>query len=182
MIVLKTPKGWTGPKEIDGKPVEGTWRSHQVPMGEVRTNAEHRAILETWMRSYRPEELFDDHGQLRPDLAELAPTGTRRMSANPHANGGGLLRDLILPDFRDYAVDVPAPGGTTAEATRVLGAFLRDVIERNPDTNFRLFGPDETAVKPSRGRVRGDRSPVWTAEILPSDDHLAPEGRVMEVL
>ncbi len=180
MIVLRTPKGWTGPREIDGKPVEGTWRSHQVPMGEVRTNAEHRAILETWMRSYRPEELFDDHGRLRPDLAELAPTGTRRMSANPVANGGELLRDLILPDFRDYAVDVPAPGGTDAEATRVLGAFLRDVIDRNRDT-FRLFGPDETQSN-RLGAAFEVTDRQFDAQILPTDEFQAPEGRVMEVL
>src|SRR5436305_4939845 len=132
MIVLRTPKGWTGPKEVDGLPVEGTWRSHQVPITDPRENAEHLRLLEDWMRSYRPEELFGDAGRRGPELSELAPQGGRRMSANPHANGGELLRDLVLPDFRDYAVDVPAPATTTSEATRVLGAFLRDVIARNP--------------------------------------------------
>src|SRR5262249_45543891 len=143
MIVLRTPKGWTGPKEVDGLPVEDTWRSHQVPMGEVRTNDAHRAILEGWLRSYRAEELFDDDGALIPDLAALGPTGQRRMSANPVANGGVRLRELDLPDFRDYAVDVPSPGGATAEATRVLGTWIRDVVDRNRET-FRVFGPDET--------------------------------------
>jgi xylulose-5-phosphate/fructose-6-phosphate phosphoketolase len=180
MIVLKTPKGWTGPKEIDGKPVEGTWRSHQVPMGEVRTNPEHRAILEAWMRSYRPEELFDEHGSLVPELAALPPKAYRRMSANPVANGGELLRDLVLPDFRDYAVDVPAPGATTSEATRVLGTYLRDVMARNM-TNFRVFGPDET-VSNRLGAVLEVTDRAWMAETIPGDDHLAPDGRVMEVL
>ena len=143
MIVLRTPKGWTGPKEVDGLPVEGTWRAHQVPMAEARTNPEHLALLDTWMRSYHPEELFDAAGALVPGLAALAPDGDRRMGANPHANGGLLLRELRLPDFRDYAVDVPAPGASTSEATRVLGSWLRDVIRDNP-VNFRLFGPDET--------------------------------------
>jgi len=180
MIVFRTPKGWTGPKEIDGKPSEGTWRSHQVPMGEVRTNAEHRAILESWMRSYRPEELFDDHGVLAPELASLPPKSYRRMSANPVANGGELLRDLVLPDFRDYAVDVPRPGATTAEATRVLGTFLRDVMDRNRE-NFRMFGPDETASN-RLGAVLDVTDRTWVAETIPGDDHLAPDGRVMEVL
>ena len=143
MLILRTPKGWTGPREVDGKPVEGTWRSHQVPLAGVRENAEHRAQLEEWLRSYRPEELFDDEGRLMPDLATLPPRGDARMSANPHANGGALLRDLVLPDFRDYGVEVPSPGTTSSEAMRVLGAFLRDVIVRNTD-NFRIFGPDET--------------------------------------
>ena len=142
-IVLRTPKGWTGPKVVDGLPVEGTWRAHQVPIAEARTNPEHLAQLEAWMRSYRPEELFDPAGTLIPELAQLAPRGERRMSANPHANGGLLLRDLQLPDFRDYAVAVPAPGAETSEPTRVLGDWLRDVIRANP-SNFRLFGPDET--------------------------------------
>ena len=144
MIVLRTPKGWTGPKEVDGLPVEDSWRSHQVPMTDVRDNPEHLRVLEDWLRSYEPEELFDENGTLVAELADLPPKGERRMSANPHANGGVLLRELVLPDFRDYAVDVPEPGTTFSEATRVLGAFLRDVIARNPD-NFRLFGPDETA-------------------------------------
>ena len=180
MIVLQTPKGWTGPKEIDGHKVEGTWRSHQVPMGEVRTNAENRAILERWMRSYRPEELFDDGGHLRPELAALPPAGTRRMSANPVANGGELLRELVLPDFRDYAVDVPSPGATTSEAARVLGTYVRDVMRTNTD-NFRMFGPDETASN-RLGAVLEVTDRTWMAEIVEGDDHLAPDGRVMEVL
>ena len=143
VIVLRTPKGWTGPKVVDGLPVEGTWRAHQVPIAAARQNPEHLAQLEAWMRSYHAEELFDADGALIPELAALAPRGDRRMGANPHANGGLLLRDLRLPDFRDYAVDVPAPGATTSEATRVLGGWLRDVIRDNP-SNFRLFGPDET--------------------------------------
>ena len=180
MIVLRTPKGWTGPKEIGGKPAEGNWRSHQVPMGEVRKNAVNREILETWMRSYRPDELFDASGALLPELADLAPKSYRRMSANPHANGGQLLRDLALPDFRAYGVDVPAPGQTTAEATRVLGTWLRDVMAANTD-NFRMFGPDETASN-RLGAVLEVTDRAWMAEILPSDDGLAPGGRVMEVL
>src|SRR5215471_10014413 len=142
-IVLRTPKGWTGPRVVDGLPVEGTWRAHQVPIAEARQNPEHLAQLEAWLRSYHADELFDPSGALRPELAALAPRGDRRMSANPHANGGLLLRELRLPDFTGYAADVPAPGATTSEATRVLGGFLRDVVRDNPD-NFRLFGPDET--------------------------------------
>ena len=180
MIVLRTPKGWTGPKEVDGLPVEGTWRAHQVPMAEVRTNAGHRELLERWMRSYRPEELFDDGGTLVPELAELPPKAYRRMSANPVANGGELLRDLVLPDFRDYAVDVPSPGATTSEATRVMGTFLRDVMAANMH-NFRVFGPDETASN-RLGAVLEATDRTWVAETLPGDDHLAPDGRVMEVL
>jgi xylulose-5-phosphate/fructose-6-phosphate phosphoketolase len=180
MIVLRTPKGWTGPKEIDGKPVEGTWRSHQVPMGEVRTNQKNREILENWMRSYRPEELFDEKGALIPELAALPPRGTRRMSANPVANGGELLRELRLPDFRGYAVEVPTPGASTSEATRVLGTYLRDVVDMNR-TNFRMFGPDETASNRLAAALEvTDRT--WVAETLPTDDNLAPDGRVMEVL
>ncbi len=180
MIVLRTPKGWTGPKEIDGKPVEGTWRSHQVPMGEVRTNTNHRQALEDWLRSYRPEELFDDDGALVPELAALPPRSHRRMSANPHANGGLLLRDLAMPDFRDYAVDVPAPGATDGEATRVLGAFLRDIVVANRD-NFRVFGPDETAS--NRLSALFEATPkTWLERQLPTDENLAPDGRVMEVL
>jgi xylulose-5-phosphate/fructose-6-phosphate phosphoketolase len=180
LIVLRTPKGWTGPKTVDGKPVEGTWRSHQVPVDAARANPEHRAILDKWLRSYRPEELFDENGQLVPELAALPPVGERRMSANPRANGGLLLKDLDMPDFRAYAVTVPAPGATSAEPTRVLGTFLRDVIARNQD-RFRLLGPDETtsnrlnAVFEVTDRVFGD-------EILPTDEHIAPHGRVMEVL
>ncbi len=180
MIVFRTPKGWTGPARVDGRQVEGTWRAHQVPMGEVRTNAGHRELLETWLRSYRPEELFDADGRLVPELAELAPAGTRRMSANPVANGGELLRDLDLPDFRAYAVDVPAPGATTAEATRVLGTWLRDVMRRNDET-FRVFGPDETASN-RLDPVLEVTNRTWMAETIPGDDHLAPDGRVMEVL
>ncbi|MDZ7379581.1 MAG: phosphoketolase family protein, partial [candidate division KSB1 bacterium] len=145
MIVLQTPKGWTGPKEIDGKPVEGSFRSHQVPLARVREDPQQLKQLETWLRSYRPEELFDERGRLRADLRALAPQGVRRMSANPHANGGVLLRDLRLPDFRSYAVDVPAPGVMTAEATRVQGAYIRDVLRLNAESrNFRVFSPDET--------------------------------------
>ena len=180
MIVLRTPKGWTGPAVVDGLQVEGTWRAHQVPLANVRHDPEHLALLETWMRSYRPEELFDEHAALRPEIAALAPSGDRRMSANPHANGGELLKDLLLPDFRDYAVEVPAPGATRAEATRVLGGFLRDVISRNPDS-FRLFGPDETASN-RLSAVFEATDKVFAGRILPVDEHLAPEGRVMEVL
>lgn len=180
MIILRTPKGWTGPHEVDGKLVEGTWRSHQVPLSETRTNPSHMAQLETWLRSYRPEELFDDTGALRPELRALAPSGTRRMSANPHANGGLLLRDLALPDFTDYAVAVDKPATATAEATRVLGTFLRDVIAANPD-RFRLMGPDETASN-RLAAVFEKTDKAWQAETLPVDENLAPDGRVMEVL
>jgi xylulose-5-phosphate/fructose-6-phosphate phosphoketolase len=180
MIVLRTPKGWTGPKEVDGVPVEGTWRSHQVPVLAARENPEHLRILEEWMRSYRPEELFDDQGRLAPELVELPPRGERRMSANPHANGGMLLRDLSLPDFRDYAVEVARPATTFSEATRVLGGFLRDVIARNRDT-FRLFGPDETASN-RLADVFAASPRQWEAEILPTDEDLAPDGQVVEVL
>jgi xylulose-5-phosphate/fructose-6-phosphate phosphoketolase len=180
MIVLRTPKGWTGPKEIDGLPVEGTWRSHQVPMTDVRDNPEHLRLLEDWLRSYRPEELFDEQGALAPGLTALPPKGERRMSAIPQANGGVLLRDLVLPDFRRYAVDVDEPGTTSSEATRVLGAFLRDVIERNPD-NFRLFGPDETASN-RLGDVFEVTDRAWNAEAVASDEGLSADGRVMEVL
>ncbi len=180
MIVLRTPKGWTGPKTVDGKPVEGTWRSHQVPVDAARSNAEHRAVLERWLRSYRPEELFDDNGTLVAELAALAPRGERRMSANTRANGGLRLRDLDLPDFREYAVQVPKPGVTSAEPTRVLGAFLRDVIARNQD-RFRLLGPDETTSN-RLGAVFEVTERVFSDEILPTDEHIAPHGRVMEVL
>ena len=180
MIVLRTPKGWTGPKTVDGLPAEGTWRSHQVPLAEVRTNPEHLAQLESWLQSYRPEELFDEEGALLPELAELPPKAHRRMSANPHANGGLLLEDLSLPDFRDFAVAVARPGTSFSEPTRVLGAFLRDVIRRNPRT-FRLFGPDETASN-RLSAVFEVTDRAWDAETLPGDDHLSPTGRVMEVL
>ncbi|MDA8276566.1 MAG: phosphoketolase family protein [Actinomycetota bacterium] len=180
MIVLETPKGWTGPKTLDGVPVEGTWRAHQVPIPDVRTNAKHLAALQSWLGSYRAEELFDARGSLRPELAELAPKGPRRMSANPHTNGGLLLADLDLPDFRDYAVAVEAPGAAASEATRVLGAFLRDVVRANRD-NFRVFGPDETASNRLQALFDAtDRQ--WAAERLPTDDHLAPEGQVVEML
>jgi xylulose-5-phosphate/fructose-6-phosphate phosphoketolase len=180
LIVLRTPKGWTGPKEVDGLPVENTWRSHQVPLAETRENPEHRRALEEWMRSYRPEELFDDEGRLVPELRAIAPEGERRMSANPHTNGGRLMRALVLPDFRDYAVDVSKPGTTSSEATRVLGSFLRDVVAGNPD-NFRIFGPDETASNRLSDLFAATER-QWEAEILPTDEHLAPEGRVVEVL
>jgi xylulose-5-phosphate/fructose-6-phosphate phosphoketolase len=180
MIVLQTPKGWTGPKVVDGLPVEGTWRAHQVPLAEVRTNPEHLAQLEEWMQSYRPEELFDEAGAVRPEITALAPAGDLRMSANPHTNGGLLTRDLELPDFRDYAVDVPAPGETSTEATHALGVWLRDVIKANPD-RFRLMGPDETASNRLQS-VFEVTNRMWEAEQLPTDDHLSPDGRVMEVL
>jgi xylulose-5-phosphate/fructose-6-phosphate phosphoketolase len=180
MIVLRTPKGWTGPREVDGQQVEGTFRSHQVPLAETRTNDEHRKQLEAWLRSYRPDELFTEAGALRPELRELAPQGNRRMSANPHANGGLLLQDLKLPDFRDYAVDVPAPGATSSEAMRVLGQFIRDIVARNPRT-FRLMGPDETASN-RLGATLEVTNRTWLAETVQGDDHLAPDGRVMEVL
>src|SRR6266536_1855831 len=179
MIVLRTPKGWTGPKTVDGKPVEGTWRSHQVPIADVRENKGHLALLEEWLKSYRPEELFDEHGVLVPELAALPPKGDHRMSASPHANGG-VHRDLVLPDFRDYAVDVKAPGTGSTEATRVLGSLLRDVIARNPE-NFRLFGPDETASN-RLSAVFEVTARTWEAETEPTDEGLAPDGRVMEVL
>ena len=180
MIVLRTPKGWTGPKIVDGLPVEGTFRAHQVPLAETRTNGQHRAQLEQWMRSYRPEDLFDVTGKLIPDLQALAPRGDRRMSANPHANGGRLLKDLLMPDFRAYAVPVEHPGVATSAATAVLGGFIRDVIARNPD-NFRLMGPDETASNRLQA-VFEQTNRAWDAQIIPGDDHLAADGRVMEVL
>ncbi len=180
MIVLRSPKGWTGPKFVDGLPVEGTWRAHQVPLTEVRTNPGHLALLETWMRSYRPEELFDGQGTLHAEIAALAPKGNRRMSANPNANGGLLLRDLVLPDFRSYQVEVAKPGTTFGEATRVLGGFLRDVMRANPH-NFRLMGPDETTSN-RLDAVFEVTDRQWDAARLPTDDHLAPTGRVMEVL
>ncbi len=180
MIVLKTPKGWTGPKEVDGLPTEGTFRSHQVPLAAVRTNPEHLAQLESWMRSYGPEELFDESGQVLAEVTALAPEGERRMSANPHTNGGLLTRPLELPDFRDYAVDVPEPARTTSEATRVLGTWLRDVVSANRD-RFRIMGPDETASNRLTA-VFDVTDRAWDAERIAGDDHLAPDGRVMEVL
>ena len=181
MIVLKTPKGWTGPKFVDGLPVEGTWRAHQVPL-EGFDNPEHLAQLQEWMLSYRPRELFDEHGKFRDDYAEIAPTGHRRMSANPHANGGELLVPLSMPHFRDYAVKLAEPGAVMAEATRVLGHFLRDVIKFNLDSrNFRLFGPDETASNRLEA-VYEVTGKVWMAEVEAVDMNLRADGRVMEVL
>jgi xylulose-5-phosphate/fructose-6-phosphate phosphoketolase len=181
-IVLVTPKGWTGPKEVDGLPAEGSFRSHQVPLTDVRGNPDHLAELERWMRSYHPEELFDERGALRPELAALAPEGSRRMGSNPHANGGRQMRELFLPDFRDYAVEVPEPAATSSEATRVLGSYLRDVVRMNEDgRNFRIFGPDETASN-RLGAVFEATDRLLEAEILPTDDHVSPHGRVMEVL
>jgi xylulose-5-phosphate/fructose-6-phosphate phosphoketolase len=182
MIVLRTPKGWTGPKEVDGLPVEGTWRAHQVPLDGVRSNPEHLRQLEAWLRSYRPEELFDADGRLVPEVASMAPRDDRRMSANPHANGGLVLRDLRLPDFRAYAVDVPSPGRTVAEATRVLGGYLRDVLRQSADErNFRIVSPDELASN-RLGATLEVTERAWMGERQPGDDHLAPDGRVMEIL
>ncbi len=180
MIILRSPKGWTGPRVVDGKQTEGSWRSHQVPLADMATKPEHVRLLQDWMASYRPEELFDAAGAPVAEIAALAPVGERRMGANPHANGGLRLRELRLPDYRDYAVAVARPGQDDAEATRVLGTFLRDVIVHNPD-NFRVFGPDETTSNRLGALFEvTDRS--WMAERLEGDDHLAPDGRVMEVL
>ena len=180
MVVLRSPKGWTGPKTVDGKQTEGTFRSHQVPLAGLADDPGHLAMLEAWMRSYRPDELFDADGRLVPELAALAPEGERRMGSNPHANGGLLLKDLRMPDWRDYAVDVPAPGTVTAEATRVMGRLLRDVMAMNPEI-FRVVGPDETASNRLSALFEvTDRA--WMEPILDSDAHLAPDGRVMEVL
>ena len=182
MIVLRSPKGWTGPKEVDGLKVEGFWRAHQVPIADPRANPEHLALLEHWMRSYEPETLFDDAGRLRLELQELAPEGDRRMGANPHTNGGLLKRELKLPDYRDYAVEVPQPGGTSGEATRVMGQFLRDVMKLNAEArNFRIMGPDETASN-RLDAVFEVTQRVWMETIEPYDVHLAQDGRVMEVL
>jgi xylulose-5-phosphate/fructose-6-phosphate phosphoketolase len=182
MIVLQTPKGWTGPKIVDGMPVEGSFRSHQVPLSDPFHNASHLAQLESWLQSYRPAELFDANGHFRGELAALAPEGDRRMGANPHANGGRLLRDLRLPEFQAYAVNVPAPGAVTASDAHVLGTFLRDAVKLNDDqNNFRIFGPDET--------ISNRLTPVfevtnrqWEASTLPTDEFLAPKGRVLEIL
>ena len=178
MIILHSPKGWTEPKYVDGLKTEGYWRSHQVPFGEMG-KPEHVKLLEEWMRGYRPQELFDDDGRLRPEIAALAPEGDRRMSANPHANGGLLRRDLVMPDFADYAVEVTHPGRAEAEATRIMGGFLRDVMKRNQ--NFRLFGPDETASN-RLSAVFEVTDRAWMAETIAEDDHLSPEGRVIEIL
>jgi len=180
MIVLRTPKGWTGPKEVDGLPAEGSWRSHQVPLADLASKPEHLVQLEAWLRSYQPDDLFDERGALRPQLTALAPEGDLRMGANPHANGGRLLRALEMPDFRDHAVEVPTPAASTSEATRVLGGFLAEVIERNRD-NFRVMGPDETASN-RLGAVFKVTDRAWDAQTLDTDDHLAVDGRVMEVL
>jgi xylulose-5-phosphate/fructose-6-phosphate phosphoketolase len=180
MIVLRTPKGWTGPAEVDGLPVEGTWRSHQVPLAGTRTSKEHRAQLQQWMESYRADELFDSDGRPLEAIRSWAPSGQRRMGANPHANGGLLTRDLRLPDFRDYAVAVKAPGAELTEPTRVLGEFLRDVMRGNDD-NFRLFGPDETESN-RLGAVYEATGKAWNAATEPTDEHLARDGRVLEVL
>src|SRR5205085_8224755 len=182
MIVLSTPKGWTCTHEVDGKQIEGTSYAHQVPLAEMAQKPAHVKILEQWMKSYRPQELFDEAGKLRPALAELPPTGERRMSANPHANGGILLRDLRLPDFRDYAVKVAKPGAVDSEATRVQGLFIRDLMKLNAaNNNFRVFSPDETASN-RWGAVFEVTDRESTAEILPIDEHVSPDGRVMEVL
>jgi xylulose-5-phosphate/fructose-6-phosphate phosphoketolase len=182
MIILRTPKGWTGPKDVDGQKTEGSWRSHQVPLAEMASKPEHLKLLENWLQGYKPAELFDQNGTLRSGLAQLAPVGHRRMGANPHANGGILLRDLRMPDFRNFAVAVPKPGVVVAEATRVMGEFLRDVLKLNAaQRHFRVFGPDETA----SNRLTApfdvtDRT--WVADTVPEDAHLGPDGRVMEIL
>jgi len=182
VIVLNTPKGWTGPKMVDGKQVEGTWRAHQVPLSELGSNPAHVKMLEAWMKSYKPEELFDQSGKLIDPLCALAPQGKQRMGANPHANGGLLLHDLKLPDFRNYSVDIGKPGTTTSESTRILGAFLRDILKANSERkNFRVFGPDETNSN-RLNHVFEVTDRMSAAEILPGDDHEGPEGRVMEVL
>jgi len=182
MIILKSPKGWTGPKTVDGKPAEGSWRSHQVPLSDLASKPQHLKQLEKWMRSYKPEELFDDNGKFKPELAELAPKGDRRMGANPNANGGILLRDLKMPDFHDYAVPVAAPGGSMGEATRVLGGFLRDIVKLNSQVpNFRVFCPDE--LESNRlGHILEATERQFEGEILKTDEHLAPSGQVIEVL
>ena len=181
MLIFCTPKGWTGPKTVDGLQVEGTWRAHQVPIAQF-DKPEHVAQLEAWMKSYRSEELFDDAGQFRHELAALAPTGHRRMGSNPHANGGDLLKPLVMPHYRDHAVAVSTPGAVEAESTRVLGGFLREVMRLNLDSrNFRLFGPDETASN-RLDAVYEVTGKEWMANIDPVDDHLSADGRVMEVL
>ncbi len=182
MIILRTPKGWTGPKEVDGKKTEDFWRSHQVPFAEMTSKPHHVKLLEDWMKSYKPEELFDGDGKPLPELTDLAPTGTRRMGANPHANGGMLLRALRMPDFRDYAVDVPSPGSVTGEATRVMGMFLRDVMKLNMEArNFRVMGPDETASN-RLGALFEVTDRTWLDGTIEADENLSPTGRVMEIL
>jgi xylulose-5-phosphate/fructose-6-phosphate phosphoketolase len=182
MIILRTPKGWTGPKVVDGKPVEGTWRAHQVPLTDFAKKTDHVKMLEDWMKSYKPEELFDKTGKFITEFAELAPSGTRRMGANLHANGGLLLRDLSMPDFRDYAFPVSKPGTEFTESTRVLGQLLRDVMRRNADNkNFRVFGPDETASNRLDALFEATDK-VFIEPMLATDEHLSHDGRVMEVL
>ncbi len=182
MIILRSPKGWTGPKFVDGKPVEGTWRAHQVPVDDLERKPQHLTILEDWLKSYQPEALFDETGRLIPELAELAPKGDRRMGANPHANGGLLLKDLAMPDFRTYAITIAKPGTTIAESTRALGAFLRDVMKLNQQAaNFRVFGPDETASNRLDALYQATDK-EWMEPLLPTDEHLSPDGRVIEVL
>jgi xylulose-5-phosphate/fructose-6-phosphate phosphoketolase len=182
MIVMRTPKGWTGPKTVDGKPVEDTWRAHQVPLTDFAKHPDHVKLLQEWMKSYKPEELFDENGKFVPELAELAPAGNRRMGANPHANGGLLMRDLAIPDFRDYAVNVLKPGTESVESTRVLGQLLRDVMRLNADAkNFRVFGPDETASN-RLDALYETTDKVFMEPTLKTDEHLSQNGRVMEVL
>ncbi len=186
MIIMRTPKGWTGPDQVDGKRTGNYWRSHQVPFAEMAEKPDHVKLLEKWMKNYRPEELFDENGTLKPEIAELAPTGNRRMGAIPQANGGVLLKDLKMPDFRDYAVDVKKPGATVAEATRMLGQFLRDIMKGNADErNFRVFGPDETASN-RLGALFEVTNRTWLGDRLPEDEDsqawLSPDGRVMEIL
>lgn len=182
MIVLRSPKGWTGPKEVDGRKTEDYWRSHQVPFSNVRENQEHIKLLESWMKSYKPEELFTEEGALKAELQELAPEGIRRMGDNPHANGGLLLQKLRMPDFQDYAIDVPEPGSVIAEAPKPMARFLRDIMQRNAKAaNFRVFGPDETASN-RLGDLFDETNRVWMGEMLPEDEHLSPDGRVMEIL
>jgi len=182
MIILRTPKGWTCPKEVDGLKLEGTWRTHQVPFAQFNEKPEHIRVLEKWMKSYKPDELFDDNGSPLPELTALAPPGDQRMGSNPHANGGLLLHDLKLPDYRAYAIEVPAPGAVDGEATRRLGDFLRDIMKLNDDTkNFRVVGPDET-VSNRLGALLEVTNRSWMAERYDGDDHLAPDGRVMEIL
>jgi len=180
VLVMRTPKGWTGPKEVDGVPIAGTFRAHQVPLGEVRTNPAHLAMLESWMKSYRPEELFDDKGTLRPELAALPPCGERRMSASPHANGGLVSKPLVVPDIERYAIDVPAPGRTKVESTRRFGELMRDIYRENP-RSFRLFCPDETNSN-RLGAVFEVENRCLVERTIPTDDHVSPDGRVMEVL
>jgi xylulose-5-phosphate/fructose-6-phosphate phosphoketolase len=182
MIILRTPKGWTGPKKVDGRKVEGFWRSHQVPFSELATKPQHMQLLKKWMKSYKPEELFDENGKIIQELSDLAPRGARRMGANPHANGGLLLKKLKMPDFRKYALNVPEPGWVLGEATRVMGTFLRDVMKMNmKERNFRVFGPDETASN-RLSALFDVTDRAWMEKTIPEDDHLAPDGRVMEVL